>query len=232
MSSGGRFQDALWDLLIGMETSSSGNYEPGLLADLPEERVWKLIDEIADVAYPIAYEAGRGNAAYCEHNQDFAEWDPYFPNSGHGHVHKRPDRVVARCGGPALCSTCRSDLSESQDFGPARSEFPVKEWLLHYFNVYPGDELDDNGNPYKFDGPNGRYTSLRSDVEDDRQRVALLVWNELEERGGWGPNEHLEVHERVWQGGDWRRLTTHELCLLAAEYKPLTYWWEANDAAK
>lgn len=28
-------------------------------------------------------------------------------NSGHGHVWKRPDGAVARCGGPSLCLVCR-----------------------------------------------------------------------------------------------------------------------------
>ncbi|HMM95298.1 hypothetical protein [Phycicoccus sp.] len=30
-------------------------------------------------------------------------------NSGHGHIFPRPDKVVARCGGPALCGDCRAD---------------------------------------------------------------------------------------------------------------------------
>lgn len=27
-------------------------------------------------------------------------------NTGHGHVWRRPDRRVTRCGGPGLCGTC------------------------------------------------------------------------------------------------------------------------------
>jgi hypothetical protein len=30
-------------------------------------------------------------------------------NSGHGHVWKRPDGIVARWGGPGLCRECRED---------------------------------------------------------------------------------------------------------------------------
>jgi hypothetical protein len=29
-------------------------------------------------------------------------------NTGHGHVWARPDGMVARCGGPAICQECRS----------------------------------------------------------------------------------------------------------------------------
>jgi hypothetical protein len=32
-------------------------------------------------------------------------------NTGHGWVHKRPDGAVARCGGPALCKTCKAELA-------------------------------------------------------------------------------------------------------------------------
>lgn len=30
-------------------------------------------------------------------------------NTGHGHVWRRPDRRVYRCGGPGLCATCAAD---------------------------------------------------------------------------------------------------------------------------
>ena len=29
--------------------------------------------------------------------------------SGHGHVIKNPNGILARCGGPALCSVCREE---------------------------------------------------------------------------------------------------------------------------
>jgi hypothetical protein len=47
VSSTGRLQDALWDLLIGHETEH-GAHVPGLLADLPYERVRKVIDSVVD----------------------------------------------------------------------------------------------------------------------------------------------------------------------------------------
>lgn len=34
------------------------------------------------------------------------------PNSGHGHVFKRPDGKLARCGGPGLCKDCSVDLEK------------------------------------------------------------------------------------------------------------------------
>lgn len=33
--------------------------------------------------------------------------------AAHGHVVPRPDGLVARCGGPALCSACRDELDEA-----------------------------------------------------------------------------------------------------------------------
>lgn len=36
-------------------------------------------------------------------------YDPANPNSGHGHVYPRPDRVVFRCGGPVICKSCGVD---------------------------------------------------------------------------------------------------------------------------
>lgn len=34
---------------------------------------------------------------------------PNGGNSGHGHVWKRPDGLVARCGGPKMCAQCARD---------------------------------------------------------------------------------------------------------------------------
>lgn len=36
------------------------------------------------------------------------------PNSGHGHVRPRPDGLVARCGGPEICSECREELENQK----------------------------------------------------------------------------------------------------------------------
>jgi hypothetical protein len=34
---------------------------------------------------------------------------PVGTNAGHGHAWKRPDGLVARCGGPGMCSACSRD---------------------------------------------------------------------------------------------------------------------------
>ena len=39
-------------------------------------------------------------------------------NSGHGHVFLRPDGVVARCGGPALCPECAKDYVHFHSIAP------------------------------------------------------------------------------------------------------------------
>ncbi len=33
-------------------------------------------------------------------------------NIGHGHVFKRPDGMVSRCGGPTMCKECALDLAQ------------------------------------------------------------------------------------------------------------------------
>jgi hypothetical protein len=37
---------------------------------------------------------------------------PEHGNTGHGHVHPRPDGVKARCGGPGLCSECSREQAQ------------------------------------------------------------------------------------------------------------------------
>lgn len=41
-------------------------------------------------------------------------------NTGHGHVWKRPDGLVARCGGPALCAECARDAAQGPQNDGAR----------------------------------------------------------------------------------------------------------------
>ena len=55
-----------------------------------------LLDEVIDAAL-----AHQGKAA-----------EKRNPNSGHGHVYPRPDRVLMRCGGPGICSECSRDKAQ------------------------------------------------------------------------------------------------------------------------
>jgi len=43
-------------------------------------------------------------------------------NTGHGHVWKRPDGAVAKCGGPALCTECARDLASLRNVTPYVAE--------------------------------------------------------------------------------------------------------------
>jgi hypothetical protein len=36
------------------------------------------------------------------------------PNTGHGHVRRRPDGVKARCGGPGMCTECSRELAQME----------------------------------------------------------------------------------------------------------------------
>lgn len=33
-----------------------------------------------------------------------------YKHCGHGHVYPNPDGILARCGGPYMCSKCKADL--------------------------------------------------------------------------------------------------------------------------
>lgn len=47
-------------------------------------------------------------------------------NTGHGHVYPRPDGVKARCGGPALCSTCAADAARKAVWDRANEQRAAK----------------------------------------------------------------------------------------------------------
>lgn len=58
------------------------------------------------------YDARQAVIAAEQHEQDVrdrvAKVGP-GTNSGHGHVWPRPDGLMARCGGPAMCPECKAD---------------------------------------------------------------------------------------------------------------------------
>lgn len=110
------------------------------------------------------------------------------------------------------------------DFGPFTGEFPEQEWLLHWFQIVQ-DEPEPDKHLLTFGGPNGRYIGGRAEVDRDRHHVAILAWIELQDgKQARRPNEGLEIHERS-NGGDWRKLTSHEIVSLAEEYRPIKQWW-------
>jgi hypothetical protein len=63
-------------------------------------------------------------------------------NTGHGHVYPRPDGMKARCGGPALCSTCAADAARKAvwdrvkrykwvEYNPGHEVHPQGEWVRY-----------------------------------------------------------------------------------------------------
>ena len=54
-----------------------------------------------------------------------------YKNVGHGHVFPRPDRALARCGGPASCPECAADLvykTQCEDQGKVPLKFMDIQW--------------------------------------------------------------------------------------------------------
>ena len=74
--------------------------------------------------------------------------EPYYSNNrGHGHVFAREDRTRARCGGPSLCSFCRSDeaqlnrLLQSTTAVAPKPSVPasIKVEINHAIDIVHGD---------------------------------------------------------------------------------------------
>lgn len=72
-------------------------------------------------------------------------WGP-GTNTGHGHLWKRPDGMVARCGGEALCAACRKDAERLEVVsGQKPSDLAPGVYVAYHhdysgMNVF-GDEL-------------------------------------------------------------------------------------------
>lgn len=50
-------------------------------------------------------------------------------NTGHGHVWPRPDRLLARCGGPPMCQGCAADQQRWGASGAPATE-PAREFKV------------------------------------------------------------------------------------------------------
>lgn len=76
-----------------------GWHEP--LADRLFKEIQDLDRQIAELKAHAAQTAG--------HDQE----NRIGTNTGHGHVWRRPDGYLARCGGPAICQVCARDHAQS-----------------------------------------------------------------------------------------------------------------------
>ena len=79
-------------------------------------RIERLEEALRDIAGKHHYSASAGEyfaevarAALAQQGKD---GEPRNPNSGHGHVWRRPDGFLARCGGPGICPECSRDLAQ------------------------------------------------------------------------------------------------------------------------
>lgn len=83
-----------------------------LLYSLAEERTATIygIDHGTDDKTVEMF--GQRDANGVLHIEDIVTSEPNSPNSGHGHVRRRPDGVVAKCGGPMLCRICAKELAD------------------------------------------------------------------------------------------------------------------------
>ena len=59
-------------------------------------------------------------------------------NTGHGHVHPRPDGVRARCGGPGICQEC-----SLESFLVERDKALLSLDLEYARKLFPGAPVDD-----------------------------------------------------------------------------------------
>jgi hypothetical protein len=70
-------------------------------------------------------------------------------NSGHGHARKRPDRMMARCGGPAICKVCAVEVATINRALDAENEGSfqtrVQPWMMACFGpMIAGDREERN----------------------------------------------------------------------------------------
>lgn len=81
--------------------------------------------KVTEIAITPTEELGRRAREMGAEKGGEAEYGP-GSNTGHGHVWKRPDGVTARCGGPALCLSCRADAKHYPATPPAQAAESVQ----------------------------------------------------------------------------------------------------------
>jgi hypothetical protein len=54
--------------------------------------------------------AEQGTKAMSDRNWDWSDLPIELASQSHGHVSKRPDGLLARCGGPGICPVCQREL--------------------------------------------------------------------------------------------------------------------------
>jgi hypothetical protein len=112
-------------------------------------------------------------------------------NIGHGHVFKRPDGVVYRCGGPKMCASCAKDL--------AAMTLPTPTPLTDA-------EIENLANqPHAYALTNAKVlatiTSLQSDLQRTRDALESLqdaahcvVWS-----ANWKADRELHNEAELWE---------------------------------
>lgn len=69
--------------------------------------IWRPAD-VPTNGVPAIKTVGKHDSWPVDHNEELLA-QPATRNFGHGWVTPRPDGVKARCGGPAVCSTCQAE---------------------------------------------------------------------------------------------------------------------------
>ena len=113
------------------------------------------------------------------------------PNVGHGHVIKRPDGVVARCGGPRICPECARDLAHQQGQKgdrPTDHTAAIAEAAREIVAVINAAEAAGNANPPMGDAARIRWHDRIVVAE---QRLFAAVDAEREAQPSTRPNPQL-----------------------------------------
>lgn len=106
-------------------------------------------------------------------------------NSGHGYAWRRPDGVLARCGGPSICQECSSDvLWNSQRLGTHQADEPKAHKAfqvpgnLHEPDVHVSDDGPLDGLPIRMHVTNGSHSTFL-DLTTERARLIAEAISEV-----------------------------------------------------